>query len=272
MAEERHDLMDSLDVDSPELMPYIPYLLKDLWELGSIPGYTIDLVERHIPTRDLKNVIDLGCGKGAVLIRMAEALGTGGIGIDLIPEFIAEARERAEEADCGDKVQFETGDIKDVVALEEPYDLVIYGHDSDIFGDVRESLAALKKVTAPNGWIILETVYLAPEGNEQLDPPNEAEFKLQLQQSGMEVIESILWEADLIKTSNARNTRAISRRVEDLVAAYPEKQELFAAYLAEQMEECKELEEDLVCVTVLLQNQPEVVELTEESGLSTEEE
>ena len=41
-------------------------------------------------------VIDIACGKGEFLIRLAEAYGVDCLGIDLSPFFIAEARKRLE--------------------------------------------------------------------------------------------------------------------------------------------------------------------------------
>ncbi len=41
-------------------------------------------------------VIDIACGKGEFLIRLAEAYGVNCLGIDLSPFFIAEARKRLE--------------------------------------------------------------------------------------------------------------------------------------------------------------------------------
>jgi SAM-dependent methyltransferase len=75
-------------------------------------------------------VYDLGCGDGRIVIAAAKNHGAKGIGIDLNPKRIAEAREAAKAAGVEDRVRFETGDIfKDdfsdatVVALYLPDDL-----------------------------------------------------------------------------------------------------------------------------------------------------
>ncbi|MFO8085151.1 MAG: methyltransferase domain-containing protein, partial [Desulfobacterales bacterium] len=39
-------------------------------------------------------VVDIACGKGEFLIRLAEAYGVRGVGIDISPFFIAEAERR----------------------------------------------------------------------------------------------------------------------------------------------------------------------------------
>ncbi len=255
--------MGSLDVDSPEIMPFIPYLLKDLWELGSIPEYVIELVDRHIPTESLRDVIDLGCGKGAVLIKLYNDLGISGTGYDLVEEFILEAKEKAIAWECEDQVRFEQRDMREVVEQGQAYDLVIYGHDSEVFGDVRQSLEALKQITTKGSWIILETVYLAESDHSVMDPPTEADLKRQLAESGLEVVDQIEWELKAIQEANAKNNRHIQRRVEDLSTAFPEKAQLFADYLTNQFKEAQELEEQLVCVTVLLRKGEELKQAPE---------
>ena len=80
---------------SVELIPYLPYLLQDLWELGSSPEDMIEIVREHIMISDSTRVLDLACGKGAVSIRMAIELGVLVKGIDIIPEFVEYARQKS---------------------------------------------------------------------------------------------------------------------------------------------------------------------------------
>jgi SAM-dependent methyltransferase len=53
---------------------------------------------------------DLGCGDGRVVIAGARK-GATGVGIDINPERIAEAKENAKRAGVSDKVQFRVGDL-----------------------------------------------------------------------------------------------------------------------------------------------------------------
>jgi SAM-dependent methyltransferase len=55
-------------------------------------------------------VLDLACGKGEMLCRWAEWYGSGGLGVDLSPVFLAAAVERAAELGVGDRVRFLQGD------------------------------------------------------------------------------------------------------------------------------------------------------------------
>jgi hypothetical protein len=54
---------------------------------------------------------DLGSGDGRIVITAAEKYGSRGIGIDLDPQRVAEARANAKKAGVEDKVQFIVGDL-----------------------------------------------------------------------------------------------------------------------------------------------------------------
>jgi SAM-dependent methyltransferase len=66
---------------------------------------------------DLANVgktdvlYDLGCGDGRIVITAARDRGAQGVGIDLNPERIAEARANAKKAGVDGKVKFMVGDL-----------------------------------------------------------------------------------------------------------------------------------------------------------------
>ena len=56
-------------------------------------------------------VYDLGCGDGRIVITAAKKFGATGIGVDLNPVRIKEAKENALEAEVEDKVTFHEGDL-----------------------------------------------------------------------------------------------------------------------------------------------------------------
>jgi cyclopropane fatty-acyl-phospholipid synthase-like methyltransferase len=58
-------------------------------------------------------VYDLGCGDGRIVIRAAERFGARGVGVDLNPERIREARAAAKKAgpQIEKLVRFEVGDV-----------------------------------------------------------------------------------------------------------------------------------------------------------------
>jgi len=56
-------------------------------------------------------VYDLGCGDGRIVITAAKAYGAKGVGVDINPERIEEARSNAKSAKVEDKVRFEENDL-----------------------------------------------------------------------------------------------------------------------------------------------------------------
>jgi SAM-dependent methyltransferase len=56
-------------------------------------------------------VYDLGCGDGRMVITAAKERGAHGVGIDLNPQRIAEAKANAEKAGVSDRVKFIQGDL-----------------------------------------------------------------------------------------------------------------------------------------------------------------
>lgn len=56
-------------------------------------------------------VYDLGCGDGRIVITAAKAYGAKGVGVDINPERIEEARANAKSAKVDDKVRFEENDL-----------------------------------------------------------------------------------------------------------------------------------------------------------------
>jgi len=54
---------------------------------------------------------DLGCGDGRIVITAASRFGARGVGIDIDPERIAEAKENAKKAGVAERVQFRQADL-----------------------------------------------------------------------------------------------------------------------------------------------------------------
>ena len=56
-------------------------------------------------------VYDLGCGDGRIVITAAQKYGARGVGIDIDPQRIREARENASRGKVNDRVRFVEGDL-----------------------------------------------------------------------------------------------------------------------------------------------------------------
>lgn len=97
MSSRDEILAGSLDASDTRLLPLLPYLLQDLYELGSEPRVIAQLIADHMKLDEDSRIIDIGCGKGAVSHELAVRFGCHVEGRDLTGAFIAEARERAAE-------------------------------------------------------------------------------------------------------------------------------------------------------------------------------
>jgi len=125
-------LAHSLTAETTELLPFLPYLLQDLWELGSKPGHVVQLIQRHVPLSGETKVLDLACGKGAVSIRVAKSLGVKVDGVDLLPDFIEYAQHKAREWNVCSLCNFHTGEVNEIVKSARNYHGVIFGSAGDI--------------------------------------------------------------------------------------------------------------------------------------------
>lgn len=101
-------------------------------------------------------VADIACGKGEFLIRLAEAYGVRGTGVDLSPFFIAaaESRFRARVPSAGITfTEMNGADFKP----DEPHslDLVSCIGASWVFGGHAGTLEALSRMVKPGGWVIV---------------------------------------------------------------------------------------------------------------------
>jgi SAM-dependent methyltransferase len=71
-------------------------------------------VQAMLKLADVKKtdiVYDLGCGDGRIVIAAAKTYGAHGVGIDINPQRIQEAKENAKKAGVEDLVRFEENDL-----------------------------------------------------------------------------------------------------------------------------------------------------------------
>jgi SAM-dependent methyltransferase len=128
------------------------------------PGYRAHLVSEWLPALDGvveklergANVADVGCGHGASTIIMAEAFPNSRFyGFDYHPASIDRAREAAEEAGVGDRIEFEVASAKDYPGHN--YDLVCVFDCLHDMGDPVGAAAHVRETLAPDGnWMIVE--------------------------------------------------------------------------------------------------------------------
>lgn len=113
-------------------------------------------------------VVDIACGKGELLIRLAEAYAIRGIGIDISPFFVADAQRQLQMRAQGAEVVFKQMDGADFRPdVPRAFALASCIGASWVFGGHAKSLDALSGMIAPGGWVIVGEPYW-------LQPPSEA--------------------------------------------------------------------------------------------------
>ena len=255
MSTTEEKLACSLTADTIELIPFLPYLLQDLWELGSDPEEMTRLIRKNLTVSEDTKILDLACGKGAVSIKIAKSLNVRVYGLDLLPDFIAYAKNKAKEMGVDSLCSFGQRDVNEAVKEEKGYDCVILGATGNILGDPKETLKKLSGTVRPGGFILIDEVYLA-EGHENMDMKWAYEHMTRGQwahvfaELGLRLTAETMDERDY---DFEAETRAIAARARELGEKYPEKRVMFEKYVQNQMDECNDLENSLVGVTLMLQ-------------------
>jgi len=112
-------------------------------------------------------VLDIAMGKGEFIIRLAKQNSIEGIGVDLSPYCISDAREKLMERVPDAQLEFLEMDGADYEPEEESFDLVACIGASWIYGGYRGTLKALKDIAAPGSWVIVGEPYWRQEPPEE---------------------------------------------------------------------------------------------------------
>jgi SAM-dependent methyltransferase len=112
-------------------------------------------------------VVDIACGKGEFLIRLAEAYGAQGTGVDLSPFHIADAARRLEARASGAGITFIQMDGAEFEP-DDPHslDLASCIGASWVFGGHVSTLEALISMVKPGGWVVVGEPYWQQEPRE----------------------------------------------------------------------------------------------------------
>ena len=236
--------MDSTDA---AIVPFLPYILQDFWEMGTSSEIVIDFVVQTGRAPSLQ-VLDLGCGKGAVSVKLAATLKCECYGIDGIPEFIDIAKEKAIEYGVDTFCRFEVGDIREKIRELGKFDVIILGAVGQVFGNFYTTLTTLSEHLSPEGIIIIDDAYIDDASTFQ--HPSilpRRELLQQIEQAGMELID----EKTNSVADSAKEFGNLQKRCRELMAKHPEKAYLFEDYVKNQATEYDVLENKVICSTMV---------------------
>ena len=99
-------------------------------------------------------LLDVGCGRGELLVRLSERTGAGGVGVDVSPVAIEDARVRARERVPDAPLELVCGDARRVLP-EGPFGLAACVGSSHALGGLPATLAALAVRVRPGGWMLV---------------------------------------------------------------------------------------------------------------------
>ena len=118
-------------------------------------------------------VLDVASGRGGPAVLLARDFGCTVRGIEIAPEFHAEAARRADEAGLSDRVTFELADASDAVL--GGCDVALCLGATFVFGGLAGTLDALEPCVRPGGYVVVGEPYWRtwplPEDYEERDEP-----------------------------------------------------------------------------------------------------
>jgi len=253
MKSLEESIVVAMDTDDKEIFPFLPYILQDFWEIGASPADMITLIEKHSANYSSLKILDLGCGKGAVSIQIAEKLRCECLGIDGIKEFIEYADKKAVEYKVEALCRFEQADIREKINELPQFDVIILGAIGQVFGNYYETLTKLRKCLKKGGLILIDDAYIDDSSaffhSELL---KRSELLSQVNQANMEIIDELLPAENANAELHEREFSLLKKRCDELAEKYPEKKSLFESYVQKQDEEYENLDTKIVSLTMAI--------------------
>ncbi|MDI6402938.1 class I SAM-dependent methyltransferase [Balneolaceae bacterium ANBcel3] len=251
MKSLEESVVSAMDGKDQAILPFLPYLLQDFWEIGSDPEIITEFIRKHWEGEQPPKVLDLGCGKGAVSVIVSKNLGALCFGLDAISEFISYAEEKAEEHGVRDRCAFTIGDMRDERHYPGVFDVIILGATGPVLGNYHQTFMKLKPHLSENGLVIVDDAYTEDETNasegfilskNQLDK--------QVSDAGMTLIDERVAGAETAEQYDVELGH-LERRGRELISRYPDKAAIIQDYLDTQKVEYQNLKTEMVCSTMV---------------------
>jgi SAM-dependent methyltransferase len=113
-------------------------------------------------------VLDIACGKGEPLIRLAELFSVSGIGVDISPYFIKNCENKKNKRVPNSDIKLlEMDGAKYSPKINELFDLTMCIGASFVYDGFIGTINALKKMTKPDGILVIGEPYWLKEPNDE---------------------------------------------------------------------------------------------------------
>ena len=255
-SRQERDLVQSLEAKK-ELLPYLPELLLDLWELGSFPSLYVDTLRPLSLDPDKTKVLDLGTGKGAVAVTLARELGFCVVGVDLFEPFLEEAKIQAQKKGVIHLCQFYCEDIFSTLKRAKNYDLVLFISIGGLLGNWKRTVGRLRKTVRPGGYILIDDGFYK-EGHRinRVGYRHYASHEKTLESLtsfGDTLIKELIYPDSVTAKLNWGYTESIKRRARPIFKDNPEMAESLHWYIRNQEEENRIIETSITGACWLIQ-------------------
>ncbi len=240
---------------APEILRFVPDLLQDLWELGSDPDLVVRWLREEGVAGAGARVLDLGCGKGAVSLAVAGALGCRVDGVDALPAFVEIARREARTRGLEERCRFDCADLREVVGEARGYDaalLVSVG----VLGAAEAMVAGCRSCVEPGGLMIIEDSFLREPGPIDFAGYGQLasldDTRAQLIRHGDAIVRERITPRAEVTELCRRYMTWIEHRAAELSTRHPEHAAAFHAYVEKERRECEILDRAVDCATWML--------------------
>ena len=115
----------------------------------------IRLLGEYVRLDDSSRVLDLACGKAGPAIVLAEAFGCRIQGVELRPQFAAEARDRVAAHGLESLVSIETADAATYPLEAEAWDAALCLGASFVWGHIGDAAGKLAPAVRPRGFVAI---------------------------------------------------------------------------------------------------------------------
>jgi SAM-dependent methyltransferase len=119
----------------------------------------LDLAIRYCAVRDGMQVLDIGCGKGWLLRRLAQQFDIRATGLEINPAFAAEARRLAAAQNLGDRIHIVEGPALEFRPEPASFDVVMCIGASFALGGFEPALDWMARAAKRGGAIALGEVF-----------------------------------------------------------------------------------------------------------------
>lgn len=123
-----------------------------------VPG-KVDTVLERMDLAPGSRVLDLGCGKAEMLIRLIERYGCAATGVDCNASFLAEARARSFDRGVTDRLELVEGRADAFGGPKASFDAVLCVGATHAFGGLGPTLGALRGWVKPGGLVLVGEGY-----------------------------------------------------------------------------------------------------------------